>query len=120
MVAVPDHGDNGADSDTWDDVARLESVLARRDAMTAQTPDDLDRGARSVAETHDVDPAAFDRDLVLTRDVAHTVARPVVPLTTSLMGLAVGGSTGDRALEAVAAQVATRACADASGSGADA
>jgi hypothetical protein len=77
--------------------------------MTAQTPDDLDRWTAEVAQTLGVDPSALDRDLVLdlTRDVAHTVARPAVPLTTFLMGMAVGAGGGDRAaLERVASQVA--------------
>ena len=36
--------------------------------------------------------AAVDRDLILdlARDVAHGVARPAAPLTTYLLGLAVG------------------------------
>ncbi len=108
MAEVPDDDHRSADADTWDDVARLESVLARRDTMTAQTPDDLDRWSAAVAEALDVDPTALDRDLVLdlTRDVAHTVARPAVPLTTFLMGMAVGARGGDRAaLDSVAAQV---------------
>ncbi len=35
MVAVPDPDDLAADADTWDDVARLESVLARQGAPDA-------------------------------------------------------------------------------------
>jgi hypothetical protein len=88
--------------------------------MTAQTPADLDRWVAMVADALGVDPSALDRDLVLdlTRDVAHTVARPAVPLTTFLMGLAVGASGGDRAsLQAVATRVAalTVEWADAAG-----
>lgn len=77
--------------------------------MTVQTPADLDRWVLAVAEALGVDPAVLDRDLVLdlTRDVAHTVTRPAVPLTTFLMGVAVGAGSGDRAgLEAAAARVA--------------
>lgn len=45
-----------------------------------------------------LDPADVDRDLVLdlARDVAHGVARPGAPLTTYLLGLAVGQGTGAR------------------------
>lgn len=45
-----------------------------------------------------LDPADVDRDLVLdlARDVAHGVARPGAPLTTFLLGLAVGRGTGAR------------------------
>jgi Domain of unknown function (DUF6457) len=44
----------------------------------------------------------IDRDLVLdlARDVAHGVARPAAPLTTYLLGLAVG--RGDAARDAAA------------------
>ncbi|WNB86933.1 NTP transferase domain-containing protein [Cellulomonas sp. ATA003] len=109
MTAVVDVQGHSDDADTWDDVARLESVLTRRDAMTAQTPADLDRWVAVVADALGVDAGALDRDLVLdlTRDVAHTVARPAVPLTTFLMGIAVGATGGDRAaLDAAAATVA--------------
>jgi hypothetical protein len=43
-----------------------------------------------------LDPAAVDRDLVLdlAKDVAHGVARPGAPLTTYLLGLAVGQGAG--------------------------
>jgi hypothetical protein len=39
-----------------------------------------------------LDRAAVDRDLILdlARDAAHGVARPAAPLTTYLLGLAVG------------------------------
>ncbi|GAB2839507.1 hypothetical protein GCM10022221_43800 [Actinocorallia aurea] len=39
-----------------------------------------------------LDPALLDTDLVLdlTRDVAHSVARPAAPLTAYLLGVAVG------------------------------
>ncbi len=39
-----------------------------------------------------LDPGAVDRDMVLelARDVAHGVTRPAAPLTTYLVGLAVG------------------------------
>ena len=111
VAELADPGDLGADADTWEDVAHLESVLARRDAMTqpALTPSDLDRWVLEVADALGVDPGVMDRDLVLdlTRDVAHTVARPAVPLTTLLMGVAIGARGGDRAaLEAVAREVA--------------
>ena len=43
---------------------------------------------------------SVDRDLILgvAKDVAHAVARPAAPLTTYLLGLAVGaGADADRA-----------------------
>jgi Domain of unknown function (DUF6457) len=77
--------------------------------MTAHTAEDLDRWVVAVADALDVSADALDRDLVLdlTRDVAHTVARPAVPLTTFLMGCAVVARGGDRAaLDDVATTVA--------------
>ncbi|WP_298459872.1 NTP transferase domain-containing protein [uncultured Cellulomonas sp.] len=110
MVDVADPAGHSADADTWHDVATLETVLARRDPMTAQTPDDLDRWVTRVAGALGVDAEVLDRDLVLdlTRDVAHTVARPAVPLTTFLMGCAVGAGTGDRAALGVTAETVAR------------
>lgn len=53
-----------------------------------------------------IDCTAVDRDLVLdlTRDAAHTVARPAAPITAFLVGLAAGRSGGDA--DAVRAAVA--------------
>jgi hypothetical protein len=58
----------------------------------------LDRWLNDVVGALQVDPAGFDRDLLLdlTRDVAHGVARPAAPLTAYLAGLAVGGRGGGR------------------------
>lgn len=55
-----------------------------------------------------IDRADVDRDLILdlARDVAHGVARPAAPLTTYLLGLAVG--RGEPARDA-AARVTTLA-----------
>ncbi|MEP6461886.1 MAG: DUF6457 domain-containing protein [Frankiaceae bacterium] len=52
-----------------------------------------------------------DRDLVLdlARDVAHGVARPAAPLTTYLVGIAVGrGMSPGDATDRIAALVAAR------------
>lgn len=59
---------------------------------------DLHRWIVSVGDTLGVDPAALDVDTVLdlARDVAHSVARPAVPLTTFLAGYAVASAGGDR------------------------
>ncbi|MQA84631.1 MAG: hypothetical protein GEV03_08410 [Streptosporangiales bacterium] len=47
-----------------------------------------------------LDAAEVDRDLVLdlSRDVAHSVARPAAPLTAYLIGLAVGRGADRRAV----------------------
>lgn len=52
----------------------------------------LEEWTKQVVAELDLDPGALDRDLVLdiARDVAHGVARPAAPLTTFLVGIAVG------------------------------
>jgi hypothetical protein len=53
----------------------------------------LEKWIDSVCQELGLDPADVDRKLILdlARDVAHGVARPAAPLTTYLLGLAVGG-----------------------------
>lgn len=65
----------------------------------APTPSDLHRWVVAAMDHFGVDPDAVDVDLLLdlARDVAHTVARPAVPLTTFLAGYAVARGSGDRA-----------------------
>lgn len=57
----------------------------------------LEAWTAKACEALDLDPAVVDRDLILqvAADVAHGVARPAAPLTTFLVGLAVGRSGGD-------------------------
>lgn len=52
----------------------------------------LDEWAEAACRELGLDPAALDAKLVLdlARDVAHGVARPAAPLTTYLLGVAVG------------------------------
>jgi hypothetical protein len=47
---------------------------------------------RQALEALGLDPGLLDRDLVLdvARDVAHGVTRPAAPVTTYLLGVAVG------------------------------
>ncbi|HSP39064.1 MAG TPA: DUF6457 domain-containing protein [Frankiaceae bacterium] len=69
----------------------------------------LDQWVADVIAALGLDPAGYDRDLLLdlTRDVAHGVARPAAPLTAYLAGLAAGRDGGDRsALEAAVRQIA--------------
>ena len=55
-------------------------------------------------------PELTDRLLELARDVAHGIARPAAPLTTYLLGLAVGAAHADAAdLERLAALISTAA-----------
>ena len=56
-------------------------------------------------------PSGVDQDLLLdlARDVAHGVARPAAPLTTYLLGLAVGrGAAPEQAAQALQALLAAR------------
>jgi hypothetical protein len=52
----------------------------------------LEEWTKQVVAEFNLDPDALDRDLVLdiAKDVAHGVARPAAPLTTFLVGIAVG------------------------------
>lgn len=54
--------------------------------------DDLARWVEQVSAALGIDTALVDRDAVLdlARDAAHAVARPAAPLTTFLVGIAVG------------------------------
>lgn len=69
----------------------------------------LDRWIRQVAGELGVSGGALDRDEVLdvAKNVAHQVARPAAPLTTYLIGVAVGrGTTPADAAETVNALAA--------------
>ncbi len=68
----------------------------------------LDEWLDDVIRTLELDPAGFDRDLLLdlARDVAHGVARPAAPLTAYLAGLAAGRDGGGReALDAAVGRI---------------
>jgi len=56
----------------------------------------LDEFTRTVSQALGLDESALDRDLVLnlTKDVAHSVARPAAPLAAFLVGLAAGKAGG--------------------------
>jgi len=71
----------------------------------------LDEWVGTACEALGLDPATVDRDLILdlARDVAHGVARPAAPLTTYLLGVAVG--RGADAREAAARLAALAAAA---------
>lgn len=75
---------------------------------TTPTPSDLHRWVVAATRRLGVDPDAVDVDVLLdlAREVAHTVARPAVPLTTFLAGYAVARGGGDRgALERAVREV---------------
>ncbi|WP_395242885.1 DUF6457 domain-containing protein [Agromyces sp. MMS24-K17] len=73
-----------------------------------RTPADLDAWAAQVATVLGVAALGADVGAVLdlARDAAHGVARPAAPLTTYLVGLAVGrGLPFDEAVARVAAEL---------------
>ncbi|WP_026127212.1 DUF6457 domain-containing protein [Nocardiopsis xinjiangensis] len=51
---------------------------------------DLVRAELELDENERLDRADVDRVLDLAKDAAHSVARPAAPLTTFLMGIAIG------------------------------
>lgn len=66
-----------------------------------QQPEDLDRWVADAAGLLGLDPADVPISTVLdlARRVAHGVARPAAPVTTYLLGLAVGAGRSDDATE---------------------
>ncbi|WP_308121903.1 NTP transferase domain-containing protein [Actinotalea ferrariae] len=91
--------------DTMDAETSPDAPTPTADALLAVPPagpvlrgSDLHRWVVAVADVLGVDPDALDVDTLLdvTRDVAHSVARPAVPLTAFLAGYAVATSGGDR------------------------
>lgn len=63
----------------------------------AQAPEDLDRWMAEACEMLGLDPADVPIGTVLdlARRVAHGVARPAAPVTTFLLGLAIGSGRSD-------------------------
>ncbi len=69
----------------------------------------LDEWTKAVCAELSLDPAAADLPAILdvARDAAHQVARPAAPLTTFLLGLAIGqGASLPDAAERVTALAA--------------
>jgi hypothetical protein len=62
-----------------------------------KAPEDLDRWVAEACELLGLDPADVPIATVLdvARRVAHGVARPAAPLTTFLLGLAIGSGRSD-------------------------
>ena len=104
MVQVADPDGQGADADTWDDVHRLDSLMNRKATVSDSSPhtpsgSELHRWLVSAGQDLGVNPDALEVEslLDLSREVANGVARPAVPLTSFLVGYAVGAGGGDRA-----------------------
>ena len=101
-LAPVDGGDTTVDLDTWDAIdeyRRAHPGARQKDDIMNETPLDLDRWVRSAAIELGLDPAEIPTGLLLdvTRETAHQVMRPAGPVTTFLIGLAVGrgGSLDD-------------------------
>ncbi len=70
----------------------------------------LDEACRLLGLPDVPGPEVTDRLLELARDVAHGIARPAAPLTTYLLGLAVGTTQANVAeIERLAALISTAA-----------
>ena len=86
-----------------------EQPLARSPASASHpVPDELHQWVSQLVEEVHIDPDAVDVEglLDLAREVAHQVLRPAVPVTTFILGYALGSSGGDRAhLEVLVHQV---------------
>ena len=86
-----------------------EQPLARSTASAGDpVPYELHRWVSRLVEEVHIDPDAVDMEelLALAREVAHQVLRPAVPVTTFILGYALGSSGGDRAhLEVLVHQV---------------
>jgi hypothetical protein len=74
-------------------------------------PEALDQWLAAAAAELGLDPEAVSIATVLdvARDVAHDVARPAAPLSTFLLGLAVGRSGDPETLQALAVRITARA-----------
>lgn len=93
-----------ADIDTPGDLERARSRPRTGGASMASSPDHLppealDEWLAAAAAELGLDAATVDIGTVLdvARDVAHGVARPAAPLSTFLLGLAVGRAGGEAA-----------------------
>lgn len=74
---------------------------------TPLPPEALDAWLAAAAKELGLDPADVRIGALLdvARDVAHDVARPAAPLTTFLLGLAVGRAGGGESFPELAARV---------------
>lgn len=73
---------------------------------------DLVRAELELDENESLDRAGVDRVLDLAKDAAHSVARPAAPLTTFLMGVAVGRGADPQTVAAELSALALRQRSD--------
>ncbi|MDQ0648079.1 molybdopterin-guanine dinucleotide biosynthesis protein A [Microbacterium natoriense] len=111
LRAVP-VGGAATDLDTWeaiDEYRRAHPANSGKDHIMTDSPSDLETWVRATATDLGLDPDQVPTGLLLdvTRETAHEVVRPAGPVTTFLIGLAVGrGSTIDDAVATVRARIA--------------
>ncbi|HZU93816.1 MAG TPA: DUF6457 domain-containing protein, partial [Microbacterium sp.] len=111
LRAIP-VGEAATDLDTWeaiDEYRRAHPTTSGKDHIMTESPSDLEAWVRAMAADLGVDPDQVPTGLLLdvTRETAHEVVRPAGPVTTFLIGLAVGrGSTVDDAVATVRARIA--------------
>ncbi len=74
--------------------------------MTLVEWSELVRAELDLAGTDPLQKADVDRILDLARDAAHSVARPAAPLTTYLLGVAVGQGADPETAAAVLSRLA--------------
>ncbi|WP_136707439.1 NTP transferase domain-containing protein [Agromyces sp. H66] len=100
LVTAADEGTTH-DIDTWDDLSRAtrQEEHDMPETPQSQSPETLDRWLAALATELGIDPASVPVGVVLdlARDVAHGVARPAAPLSTFVVGLAVGAGKGSLA-----------------------
>lgn len=107
-----DVGRSAVDLDTWDAIdeyRRAHPAPQQKDQIMHDTPADLESWVRSAAAELGLDPEDVPIGLLLdvTRETAHQVMRPAGPVTTFLLGLAVGrGGDLDDAVTRVRALIA--------------
>jgi hypothetical protein len=78
----------------------------RSHSVTLVEWSELVRAELDLAGTEPLQKADVDRILDLARDAAHSVARPAAPLTTYLLGVAVGQGADPETAAAVLRQLA--------------
>lgn len=89
LEVIPDPDGHGYDLDTWADHARWNRRLAGSEDRSGWEP-----FVERVCAALEVDPARIDIDEILTlsREIAHTGARAMAPVSAYILGIAVGSN----------------------------
>ena len=103
LAVVADDGTTH-DIDTWHDLAEARHRTGGTTMSESQHPEVLDEWVAEAAVLVGIDPAdvPIGTVLELARRAAHGVARPAAPLTTFLLGLAVGSGRSADDLDTLA------------------